>query len=62
MEKAVDELLADVDLLKKWGRQGRERVMDRNSMASVTKRHVEFVESLLKEGSKEDTKPGDAED
>lgn len=47
-EKAVDQLLADEGLMRKWGSQGRERILENNSMATVTKRHLEFLESLVK--------------
>lgn len=47
--KAVGQLLADKALADKWGKQGRERVLEHNSIESVAKKHMEFLESINRE-------------
>ncbi len=35
----------DPDQMVRWAQQGRERIMERNSMASVAKRHLAFLQA-----------------
>lgn len=44
---AMRELLSDDGLALKLGGQGRSRVLEHNSMESVTKRHMDFFQSLM---------------
>lgn len=44
--KAIREALENPERARKWSEQGRARVVKHNSMESVTKRHMEFLESL----------------
>jgi glycosyltransferase involved in cell wall biosynthesis len=39
---ALDRAWVEPDLAKTWGRQGREQILQRNSMRSVASRHLDF--------------------
>jgi glycosyltransferase involved in cell wall biosynthesis len=44
---ALEALWRERALAAQWGRQGRERVLERNSMPSVALRHLEFFDACL---------------
>ncbi len=44
--KAIREVMDGKDRAKKWGEQGRARVVKHNGMANVAKQHVKFFKKL----------------